>query len=253
MSGWVKLHRSLVNWEWYGNINVWRVFSHLILTANYEEQRWQGLVIQRGQRVVSLPNLAVEIGLTVKQVRGALDKLKRTGELEIKGRALFSLITVVNYNKYQGDEDMEGQTKDTPEGRQKADEGQDEGTQPGRQRATIKESKNQELKNLSLNSSADEKKYKFKGVVIRLTAADYQKWEEAYPNLNLYAELVSRDEWLATQPVDIQKKWFPSTAQYLGNRNKKSPPPTDNAIAPENAVFAAYERLGIKYNKPQGE
>lgn len=253
MTGWVKIHRSLLNWQWYSNLNVCRVFLHLLLSANFEERNWQGQVIKRGQVVKSLQNLASETGLTVKQVRGALDKLKRTNDIEIKGHTAFSLITVVNYNKWQDAEDTEGQTNGTPEGTQKADEGQTEGKQSGKQRATLKEVKNKEIKNISLNSSAAEKTYKFKGAVISLDSGDYQKWEEAFPNINLYAELVSRDDWLATQSEDIQKKWFPSTAQYLGNRNKKSPPPTDNAIAPENAVFAAYERLGIKYNKPQGE
>jgi hypothetical protein len=33
--GYIKLYRSLLKWEWYDDSNVFRVFMHLLLTANY--------------------------------------------------------------------------------------------------------------------------------------------------------------------------------------------------------------------------
>jgi hypothetical protein len=32
-SGFVRIYRSLLNWEWYDDANTMRVFLHLILTA----------------------------------------------------------------------------------------------------------------------------------------------------------------------------------------------------------------------------
>ena len=66
--GFILLHRSILRWEWYGDLNTARLFIHLLLTVNYEPQRWQGSAVERGQRVASLAKLADETGLTVKQV-----------------------------------------------------------------------------------------------------------------------------------------------------------------------------------------
>ncbi len=48
-SGWIKLHRILLDWEWYKSPNMVHVFLHLILSANHEDGRWQGHEVKRGQ------------------------------------------------------------------------------------------------------------------------------------------------------------------------------------------------------------
>jgi hypothetical protein len=77
--GFIKLHRSLLKWEWYDDMNVFRVFLHLLLTANYEDKNWHGITIKRGQRVFSFEGLSKETKLSVRNVRTAIDKLKTTG------------------------------------------------------------------------------------------------------------------------------------------------------------------------------
>ena len=81
MSGWIKLHRSLLDWEWYKDLPVRIVFEHLLLKANYEDKKYKGLDIKTGQVITSIRNLAFETGLSVRQVRTALDKLKATQEI----------------------------------------------------------------------------------------------------------------------------------------------------------------------------
>ena len=100
-SGWIKLHRSLLDWEWYSDINVSRLFVHLVIKANHLEKRWQGHTIKRGQLVTSYQNLAAETGLTVQAVRTAINKLKKTGELTSKSTNKFTLLTLVKYRVYQ--------------------------------------------------------------------------------------------------------------------------------------------------------
>ncbi len=46
--GFILLHRSILRWEWYGDLNTARLFIHLLLTVNYEPQRWQGIAVERG-------------------------------------------------------------------------------------------------------------------------------------------------------------------------------------------------------------
>jgi hypothetical protein len=102
--GYIKLFRSLVNWEWYEDINVKTLFIHLLLTVNYEPKQWQGISIEKGQRITSVDNLAKETKLSTMQIRGCLAKLERTGEISIKTTNKFTLITVENYTKFQGEE-----------------------------------------------------------------------------------------------------------------------------------------------------
>ena len=125
--GFIVLYRSLLEWEWYTEANTARLFIHLLLTVNHTRCQWQGITIDRGQRVASYAKLAQETGLTVKEVRTALNHLKRTGEVAHSATSKFGLFTVKNYNKYQTPGTQKGtQRADSgqPEGRQWADEGQ---------------------------------------------------------------------------------------------------------------------------------
>ena len=99
--GFVKLYRSMLTWEWYDDINVKILFLHLILTANYEDKKWRGKVIKRGQRVVSIKKLSEELGITVRQVRTAIDKLVMTSEMTNSKFAECNVLTLVNYDKFQ--------------------------------------------------------------------------------------------------------------------------------------------------------
>jgi len=100
-AGYLKLHRKMIDWEWYHDINVCRVFVHLLMVANYEDGRWQGIEIKRGQHITSREKLARETTLSIQQVRTALNKLKSTNEITIKSTKTYTLITVVKYAEYQ--------------------------------------------------------------------------------------------------------------------------------------------------------
>ena len=121
--GYVRLYRSLLNWEWYTDSNTKDVFIHLILTANYEPKKWRGKTIERGQRVASYASLASELKLSVKSVRTALNHLKSTGEVAILSNHEYSIITIKNYESYQ---DGANQTANLgqSEGKPRANEGQ---------------------------------------------------------------------------------------------------------------------------------
>ena len=81
---YIKLNRKVLNWEWYGNINTCRLFIHMILKANWKDGKFEGKVIPRGSFVSSLPKLADETSLTMREVRTAISHLKSTGEVTCK-------------------------------------------------------------------------------------------------------------------------------------------------------------------------
>lgn len=102
--GFITLHRKIVGWEWYSDVNVFRVFTHLILTANWEPKKWKGELISRGQKVISIQKLAQETGLTEQSVKTAIKKLKSTGELTSKSTNKYTVVTLINYDFYQDKE-----------------------------------------------------------------------------------------------------------------------------------------------------
>lgn len=99
--GWVKFHNKILDWRWYTDANTFRLFFHLIVTANYKDKSWKNIVIRRGQRVASYDSLAKELQLSQRQIRTALKHLKATGEVTSEVTSEYSILTVVNYGIYQ--------------------------------------------------------------------------------------------------------------------------------------------------------
>ena len=101
MSGWIKIHRQILEWEWYSDNNSFRLFLHLILKSNHKEKRFKGIDLKVGTIVTSRDILAIETGLSIQQIRTSLDKLKSTNEITIKTTSQGTIIEIVNYAKYQ--------------------------------------------------------------------------------------------------------------------------------------------------------
>ena len=101
-TGWVKLFRSFTKWGWYTDNNVKAVFLHLFLTANPKEKQWHGQTIKRGQLATSYRHLSAEIGLDIHSIHRAIKKLQSTGEITVESNAKFSIITLNNYDNFQG-------------------------------------------------------------------------------------------------------------------------------------------------------
>lgn len=97
----IKINRKILEWEWWGNINVSRLFIWMLLKANWKDGKFQGLDIKRGSFVSSYPKMEAETGLTVNEIRTAILKLKSTGEITVKSQAKFSVFTIKNYDLYQ--------------------------------------------------------------------------------------------------------------------------------------------------------
>lgn len=103
MSGWILLHRTMLEWEWYSDANTSRLFIHCLLKANHTDKKWQGNTVKRGDFITSGDKLAKELRLTRNQVRTSIKKLKSTNEITSKGASQHTVITVVNYDRYQSD------------------------------------------------------------------------------------------------------------------------------------------------------
>jgi uncharacterized phage protein (TIGR02220 family) len=101
MSGWIKLHRKLLDWEWYSKPVVKSVFIHSLLRANHKDGKWRGKDVKRGSYISSVDKLIDDLGHTRQEIRTALKHLKSTNELTTKSSAQHTVFTVVNYENYQ--------------------------------------------------------------------------------------------------------------------------------------------------------
>ena len=101
MSDYIKLYRSLIDWEWYKNINTKVLFIHMLLKANWKDGRFEGKIIPRGSFVSSLSKLSDETDLTIREVRTAISHLENSGELTSKRHSKYSVFTIKNYDCFQ--------------------------------------------------------------------------------------------------------------------------------------------------------
>lgn len=110
-NGWIKLHRKILDWEWFTSPSTLQLFIYLLLRANKEDKKWRGILIKRGQLVTSVATISEETKLSTQQVRTSLNRLKSTNEITSKTTNRFTLVTVCKYESYQLYEETEQQTK----------------------------------------------------------------------------------------------------------------------------------------------
>lgn len=101
MSGWIKIHRKILEWEWYDDANTFRLFVHLLLKANHKDKNYKGQLVKVGSLLTGRELLSQQTGLSVRQVRTCLERLKSTNEVTIKSSKQGTIIEVVKYKNYQ--------------------------------------------------------------------------------------------------------------------------------------------------------
>lgn len=120
----MKIHRSILDWQWWPDDNMLRLWLYLIITANIEDRKWRNITVRRGQIVTTYPELAVKTGLSYKNVRTCLDRLEDSGEIGRQTTNKFTIITVCKFDTYQVINSEVRQAKGQTKGTQKADKGQ---------------------------------------------------------------------------------------------------------------------------------
>lgn len=103
--GYIKISRKILGWEWYKDINTFRLFIHLLLKAEWKTTAYKGEEIERGACVSSLAELSEETKMSVSEVRTALKHLERTGEIMRRPceKSKKSVYKINNYDKYQAE------------------------------------------------------------------------------------------------------------------------------------------------------
>ncbi|MDN3666911.1 hypothetical protein ACFFU1_08275 [Algibacter miyuki] len=95
-TGFIKLYRDLVDWEWYTDLNTCKLFIHCLIKANYSTKKWQGITIRKGEFITSKERLAIETGLSISKVRTALDKLLSTKEIKLEPHTKYTKVIITS-------------------------------------------------------------------------------------------------------------------------------------------------------------
>lgn len=99
--GWIKIYRKILTWEWHDRPEMVSMLVHLILLANFEDRKWHGTDVRRGELVTSLEKLSKDVGISVQQARTCLQRLIDSGFITNKSTNKYRIITICNYDSYQ--------------------------------------------------------------------------------------------------------------------------------------------------------
>lgn len=103
----IKIDRKILKWEWWSDINTFRLFMYMLISAYWKDGNYKGKIIERGSFPSSISELSKETNLSVMEIRTSLKHLQLTGEITSKATNKFTIFTVVNYNLYQTDNNQQ--------------------------------------------------------------------------------------------------------------------------------------------------
>ena len=96
-NGFVKLPRTILDWEWYDHPDVFRMYIHLLIKVNYAPARWRGMDILEGEHITSTAKLSTELNMSEFKVRESLSKLENTGFLKKTTTNKFTKLKLLQY------------------------------------------------------------------------------------------------------------------------------------------------------------
>lgn len=109
MDRFVKLFSKILDWKHYKQPHYLQVFVALLFRANWKNSYDRsGREIKRGQAIISQREFCDDCGVTRNTLAKILNGLAESGEITIETNNNYSLITIVNYDKFQSiNEDIE--------------------------------------------------------------------------------------------------------------------------------------------------
>ena len=102
MGRWIKLHDKILDSEVWHDPKVFRLWSYLLLKANYKRRKLSGgKVLQPGQLITGRYKASADTGLTEHEYRRCLRVLEELGKIRHETATRGTLVTIVRYEAYQ--------------------------------------------------------------------------------------------------------------------------------------------------------
>lgn len=113
MSGFIKLHRSILDWQHWDDHNTTRLLIYLLVAVNFEDKVWKGQAVKAGSIITSYEKLAVSTGMTVSQIRRSLTVLKNDKQIEQKTTNKNQLVTLTKWEELQVEQNKKAGKRQT--------------------------------------------------------------------------------------------------------------------------------------------
>lgn len=180
VQGWVKLHRKLLDNPIMKEPELLQLFMYCLLRANHEPAtafigKGEEQIVQRGQFITGRFEISKDLNQNPNTTYKRLLKLEKLNFLNIKSNNKNSLVTIVNYDLYQSDNEQSNTKSNN--------------------KVTTKEQQSNTNKN-NKNDNNDNKKTLY-GAKVKLTSDEHQKLIEQFGqagtnekinNLDLYIQ-----------------------------------------------------------------
>lgn len=209
-NGYMKLFRKISEWEWYDDPVTFKVFLHFLLTARWRDGSWHGIEIKRGEVLESLPSIAQKNGLTVRNVRTAIQHLIDTNSVTIRKVGRCHIYKVSEYEKYQvrqdsrQDSDMEvtGNRQDID--REVTAHKERKESKEGKKERVLRESKDSlsQSDQIAHGMEANVEAIPLTdGTEWRPTVSEYDEYCRLYPSVDVFDSFRRMRAWSLSNPT----------------------------------------------------
>ena len=197
--GWVKFHREQFNhWISKKPFCDGYAWTYLYTRANFKKNmvnfRNEYIEVERGQFLTSKLQLQRIFGWTYRHVENFLLALKNDENITYRTTNRYIVITIINYEFYQGDEEQnEEQNEEQVKNRLGT------GLERGNTNKNV-------LKNVNKEKKEKKISFNFKtNLFNNLTIEQMEEYEKKYPDIDVYEEEKKMTDWLIGEKVKKNK------------------------------------------------
>lgn len=117
-TGYIKLYRQALENGWLKTHKIWVFLSYCLLKARYKDgktmEQFNHVELKPGQFIFGRHRAAEDTNLSEQSIRTCLNFLKDEGTITIESTTRFSIITLTNWETYQGPENESNQPINQP-------------------------------------------------------------------------------------------------------------------------------------------
>lgn len=231
---YIKISRTILEWEWYGDINTKVLFLHMLLKANWKDGNFKGTTVPRGSLVSSIKKLSDETSLSEREIRTAISHLKMTGEVTSKSYSKYTVFTVKNYDRYQ--------SSDTQNDRQSTSKRHTNDIQT----TTIEEGKKERREEIYNNYScvqqdkADVESIPLNdGTEWECSVDDYEEYIRLYPAVDVKKAFRDMRAWSLSNPS--KRKTHRGIRRFVNSWLSKEQDKPENQRAKKKTLFSNFQ------------
>ena len=209
-NGYMKLFRKISEWEWYDDPITFKVFLHFLITARWQDGSWHGIEIKRGEVLESLPSIAQKNGLTVQNVRTAIQHLLNTNSITIRKSGRCHVYMVSEYEKYQGQHDYQQESnREVTENQQESNREvtahkERKESKEGKKERVLRESKDSlsQSDQIAHGMEANVEAIPLTdGTEWRPTVSEYDEYCRLYPSVDVFDSFRRMRAWSLSNPT----------------------------------------------------